>query len=68
MSDKTDKYDKALEAFRDDPSDKNRATKDKLAQDVVAERQAERQQREAEVPGDGQARPAPVDSTSEVSQ
>lgn len=61
-------YDAAVEAYRNDPSDENKATKDDLANQLVAARQAVRQQRESEAPGDGEARPGSIEGSSEVSQ
>jgi hypothetical protein len=59
-------YDEAVEAYRSDPSDANKAKKDDLANQLVAVRQAGRFERESETPGEGVASPGPVSAPSEV--
>lgn len=65
-----EEYDAAVEAFRNDPSDENKAKKDDLANQVVAARQAQRAHRDAgTVPsGDGVATPTNIDGSTEVNQ
>lgn len=65
-----EEYDQAVEAFRNDPSDENKAKKDDLAQKLVAARQAARVHRDAATlaPNDGQARPEAVEGSTEVNQ
>jgi len=61
-------YDEAVETYRNDPSDENKATKDDLANQLVAARQAVRQDREAEAASlnDGVAQPEAVGGSTEV--
>jgi hypothetical protein len=72
----SEEYDVAVETYRDSGTDEDKATKDELAERVVAARQVLRQAREAEAAdldalnegADGVARPAPIDGTSGVNQ
>ncbi len=63
-----EQYDAAVEAFRNDPSDENKAKKDDLAEQVVEARKAARVHRDAATlgPNDGQARPEAVQGSTEV--
>ena len=63
-----EQYDQAVEAFRDDPSDENKAKKDQLAEELVAARKAARVHRDAATlaPNDGQAVPEAVSGSTEV--
>lgn len=65
-------YDDAVEVYRLSGSEEDKAKKDDLAAQVYAKRSALRQVRESQslatTNGDGVARPAPVDSTTEVSR
>ena len=70
----SEEYDAAVEAFRKDGSDENKAKKDALAEKVVEMRQASRREREGQAvagtDGDGNAvaMPQSVESNTEVSQ
>lgn len=67
-------YDAAVETYRNSGSDEDKATKDELAEQVVALRRAIRLDREqqdaalasAESNGDAVARPQPIDGTTGV--
>jgi len=63
-------YDAAVEAYRADPSEKNKAKKDELAERVVEARKAARVHRDAATlaPNDGVARPEAVAGSSEVNR
>lgn len=62
-------YDNAVEAYRADPTDETKATKDALAEEVVAARQAERYARQgvdvAATNGDAVAAAETVEATTE---
>lgn len=64
-------YDKANDAYRENPTDKAREKRDALAKELVEARQAGRTKRESEAlalsDGEGVARPMPVEGGSEVS-
>jgi hypothetical protein len=66
----SERYDQAVEAYRNDPSDENKAKKDDLANQLVEKRQAARMHRDAATlgPNDGQARPEAVEGSTEVNQ
>lgn len=63
-----EKYDAAVEAFRDDPTDENKSKKDDLANQLVEARKAARMHRDAATlgPNDGQAVPEAVSGATEV--
>jgi hypothetical protein len=63
-------YDEAVETYRNDPSDENKAAKDDLANQLVAARQAVRQDREAEAASlaEGVARPEAIEALTEVGE
>jgi hypothetical protein len=63
-------YDQAVEAYRKDPTDENKAKKDDLADQLVAKRQTARMHRDAATlaPNDGVARPEAVEGSTEVNQ
>jgi hypothetical protein len=65
-----EKYDAAVEAFRNDPSDENKTAKDDLANQLVESRKTARMHRDAATlaPNDGAARPEAVQGSTEVSQ
>lgn len=65
-----EQYDAAVEAYRSDPSDENKQTKDDLAEQLVAARKQARVHRDAATlaPNDGQARPEAVEGSTEVNQ
>jgi hypothetical protein len=63
-----EKYDAAVEKYRDDPSDENKSAKDDLANQLVEARKAARMHRDAVTlgPNDGQAVPEAVSGATEV--
>lgn len=63
-------YDEAVETFRNDQSDENKAAKDDLANQLVAARQAVRQDREAQAASldDGVARPEAIEGFTGVNE
>ena len=63
-------YDVAVETYRNDPSDENKAAKDDLANQLVEARQAVRRDREAQEAAlnDGVAQPEAIEGASGVNE